>query len=230
MTTRWERTKAAASVPRNCEHCGRALVRAQHGSWRESLEHFAERKYCNVQCRTSARYARLGMTAPEVRRGYGDGPKPEPDPGIESTWTPGAAPALKPGDWRLVVYGGAITAEAPHRPPRAAVRRALERQGNVCLYCQIPIGTEILRRSRVIKLRRNFDHFVPHAYVARNPDSNFVIACHICNLVKRGNMFTTVEEARKYVLTRREELGYEPAWSVLRRVNLDGAASRGVER
>jgi len=134
---------------------------------------------------------------------------------------------LPPGDWRLAVYGRTcITGAAPKRSPRAAIRRALEAQGNVCLYCQIPIGTEILRRSKIVKLKRNFDHFVPHAFSARNPSSNFVIACHVCNAVKRMSMFATVEEARAYVLPRREELGYEPTWSVLRRVNLDAASDR----
>lgn len=138
-----------------------------------------------------------------------------------------SARELPPGDWRIAVYGRTcITGEVKRRPPRIGLRRALERQGNICLYCQIPIGTEILRGSRIVRLRRNFDHFVPHSYISRNPDADFVIACHVCNYVKCNNMFTTIDEARAYVLPKREQLGYELAWSVLRRVNLDAAASR----
>jgi 5-methylcytosine-specific restriction endonuclease McrA len=135
---------------------------------------------------------------------------------------------LSPGDWRIAVYGRTCITGAvrKNRAPAAAVRRALELQGNICLYCQIPIGTEILRRERLVRLRRHFDHFVPHAYSARNGASDFVIACHVCNTIKHSNMFATVEEARAYILPKREARGYEPVWSVLRRVNLDAAASR----
>lgn len=128
-------------------------------------------------------------------------------------------------DWRLAVYdrdGGATTHER-RKPPKAVIDAILDIQGNVCLYCQIPIGTEVLRKDRVVRLvrlMRNWDHFVPYAYVARNPDLNWTIACHVCNRVKHSNVFTTADEARAYILPRREELGYEPAWSVLRRINL----------
>ena len=131
-----------------------------------------------------------------------------------------------PTDWRLSVYqrdGGAATHER-RSPPRHVIDAILGAQGNICLYCQIPIGTQILRtyrqRERLVRLMRNWDHFVPYAYVARNPDLNWTIACHVCNRIKFSNVFTTTDEARTYVLPKREELGYEPTWSVLRRINL----------
>jgi hypothetical protein len=230
VSTKWERVKEIASASRHCEQCGAPLVREQHGKWHESIEHFAGRKFCNLQCRSNARDARLGLEPLTKRQGY---ELDKDDVECREAWKPSAAPALAPDDWRLAVYGGTtITGAVHHRSPRKAIRLALERQGNVCLYCQIPIGTEILRqhrgRSKVLRLRRNFDHFVPHSYVARNPGSNFVIACYVCNTVKRGNMFATVEEARAYVIPKREQLGYEPAWSVLRRVNLGGAKAAAV--
>lgn len=122
------------------------------------------------------------------------------------------------------MYGHSVVGNETRRRPRIADRRRVfDAQGDVCLYCELPIGTEILRTKRtsnVVTLRRAWDHFIPHAYIARNPGANWVIACHICNEIKKAGVFATVEEARAVILPLRERRGYEPVWSVVRRLNL----------
>lgn len=117
---------------------------------------------------------------------------------------------LPPGDWRLAVYGGTrIVGTARRNSPRLADRqRILADQDDICLYCQIPIGAVVIRKGRDVVLRRNWDHFVPYAYVARNPGANWVLACHICNTIKGPRMFDTVQQARDVILPRREAKGY----------------------
>lgn len=135
---------------------------------------------------------------------------------------PRRPPELPPGDWRRAVYGRPIVGSERKRRPRVADKqRLLAAQGDTCLYCQLPIGAAVLRGDELVTLQRNFDHFVPYAFVSRNPGANFVIACHVCNGIKTALIFTTVEEARAYILPRREAKGYEPAWSAARRINLD---------
>lgn len=136
--------------------------------------------------------------------------------------------ALPAGDWRLAVYGSRSAAPAYRTRPRSADRkRVAASQGDDCLYCGIPIGTVITRqvplkkrysRSTMVTLQRTWDHFVPYAYLLRNPASNWVLACHVCNLIKKARMFDTVEDARKVILPERERLGYEPAGHVLARL------------
>lgn len=127
---------------------------------------------------------------------------------------------LPPGDWRLRVYGrGPSSGTDRRRKPRVAERaRIIAQQGNRCLYCEIPIGTIIDRRGKDVVLRTNWDHFIPYAYVARNPHDNWVLACHVCNGIKRGRIFKTVQEVRNTVLPERLDKGYEDPLDVLRRL------------
>lgn len=129
---------------------------------------------------------------------------------------------LPPGDWRLRVYGrGPSSGVSTRQYPRVAERRrAVELQDNRCLYCEIPIGTAIWRRSQTVILRTNWDHFIPYAYLARNPSSNWVLACHVCNLIKSCRMFDTVQAAREAILPARAGKGYEDPRQVLLRVGL----------
>jgi len=131
-------------------------------------------------------------------------------------------------DWHPVVYGATVITGADQRraPSADERRRILRAQGDNCLYCQLPIGSEVLRKGRPVRLRRNWDHFVPYAYVARNPGANFVLACHVCNAIKNCRIFATVDEARQTILPLREEKGYEAAWSARRRANLAAKAAR----
>lgn len=133
-----------------------------------------------------------------------------------------------PGDWRLAVYGSRSASPAYRARPRSVDReRVVAAQGNDCLYCGIPIGTVIARdvptkyrytRREIITLQPNWDHFVPYAYLLRNPRTNWVLACNVCNSIKRARMFSTVEEARRAILPEREARGYEPVREVMARV------------
>lgn len=130
------------------------------------------------------------------------------------------AKELPAGDWRRAVYGrGQISGVDRRRAPAIAERaRIIAEQGNRCLYCEIPIGTIVDRRGRDVVLRLNWDHFVPYAYVARNPRDNWVLACHVCNGLKRGRIFKTIQEVRDVVLPERLRKGYEEPLAVLRRI------------
>ena len=127
---------------------------------------------------------------------------------------------LPPGDWRLRVYGrGPANGTDRRRQPRVAERaRIVAQQGNRCLYCELPIGTIVERRGKDVVLRLNWDHFIPYAYVARNPRDNWVLACHVCNGIKRGRIFKSVQEVRDTVLPERLRKGYEDPLDVLRRI------------
>lgn len=133
-----------------------------------------------------------------------------------------SATELPENDWRRSVYGRSqISGIGVRKAPRLSERlRVQEVQGNRCLYCELPIGTSIWRRSQTVILRTNWDHFVPYSYLARNPDNNWVLACHVCNGVKTARMFDTVQAARQAILPVREAKGYEDPKAVLMRLGL----------
>ena len=72
-------------------------------------------------------------------------------------------------------------------------REQLAKQGNRCLYC----GTEFYPGVPI-----HWDHFVPFNYSQDNSCKNYVAACQPCNSIKHTRFFTTVEEAREYILPR----------------------------
>jgi hypothetical protein len=123
-------------------------------------------------------------------------------------------------DWRIPVYArdGGATAGVRRGPRPAAKRRALRLQGGRCLYCQLPIGTRVRRHSQPVALVANWDHFVPFAYLAQNPDANWVLSCQVCNGIKSSRIFQTVEAARAVILPRRIVKGYETPAETLARV------------
>ena len=133
-----------------------------------------------------------------------------------------SAKELPARDWRRTVYGnsrisGATTRKTPRLGEKA---KAKESQGNRCLYCEIPIGTTIWRHSRSVTLQPAWDHFVPYSYLARNPDNNWVLACHVCNGIKSCGMFQSVQDARVVILPRRIAKGYESPIDVLFRIGM----------
>jgi DNA-binding CsgD family transcriptional regulator len=133
--------------------------------------------------------------------------------------------------WRLTVYGGhRIDGNGSRQHPRAIDKQRIsERQNNRCLYCDLPIGAEIMRwqqagnkRNGIVTLRAHWDHFVPYAYLLRNPSSNWVLACHVCNGLKLARIFHTVERAREFILPKRIAKGYESPEAVIHRLRRDG--------
>lgn len=133
--------------------------------------------------------------------------------------------------WRIAVYGGhRIDGNGSRKRPRETDKRRIsELQSGRCLYCDLPIGAEIIRwsdpghkRNGLVVLRPQWDHFVPYSYSLRNPSANWVLACHVCNGIKTARMFDSVEKARELILPERIRKGYEPPETVIHRLRRDG--------
>ncbi len=112
-------------------------------------------------------------------------------------------------DSYLAIYGRAIAGAARRRPTpkqRLAIR---DEQDDKCLYCDQSIGSLVLRRGHAVMLRPHYDHFIPFSFSSANRMANWVLACHVCNLIKHCMVFGTVAEAQRYVRARRQQLGYD---------------------
>lgn len=113
-------------------------------------------------------------------------------------------------DWKLAIYGRAVTGSGQRRKPSMAQCEEIRaRQHNRCLYCDLKIGTIVWRGEYNVKLRTNWDHFVPYSYGLTNAGSNWVLSCHICNGIKGCRMFDTVTEAQAYIKERWAKKGYQ---------------------
>ena len=120
----------------------------------------------------------------------------------------------------LEIYGRSFGGGGKRTKPSATVRRQiLEKQGNCCMYCGLALGSHVKRAGKVIQLRLNWDHFMPHSYLYSNPLSNWVAACHICNGIKHSKIFETVIEAQYVIKQRWRELGYEVVSEILESAN-----------
>ena len=89
-------------------------------------------------------------------------------------------------------------------PPLEYRKNKLEEQNNKCFYCEIPFGEICYKNEKPIKLKINWDHFVPFDYGYNNGSTNFVASCQICNGIKADKFFDTVESARSYVIAIRQ--------------------------
>src|SRR5690348_10233210 len=99
----------------------------------------------------------------------------------------------KADDWRSRVYrSGGITGTRRGRPSAVLRKQMLAKQGHRCLYCDLLFSGTVMRHGRPVVLRLVWDHFVPYAYLVRNPSDNWVAACHVCNAIKGSLMFETV--------------------------------------
>jgi hypothetical protein len=100
-------------------------------------------------------------------------------------------------------------------PPRNLAEAILIEQRGCCLYCLLPLDGWIYHGVNSIDLTLNWDHMKPYVYLRDNPDDNWAAACQICNSIKNDLHFATLEEARRYIAERRDELGYKaikPHW------------------
>ena len=77
-----------------------------------------------------------------------------------------------------------------------------------CLYCEKPFGSYVKKQGKTIKLKINFDHIIPFAFSHNNFKYNFIAACQICNYIKSDLYFSTLEEAKIYILTKQKNKGY----------------------
>ncbi len=79
--------------------------------------------------------------------------------------------------------------------------RILERDHYRCQYCGLD-GMSNFENSLIMTV----DFFHPRAHKGKKVANNLVTACRPCNIIKGRRVFTSVEEAKAYVLQRRMEL------------------------
>jgi hypothetical protein len=84
--------------------------------------------------------------------------------------------------------------------------RILERDQFRCLYCGLN-GRASFENALVMGV----DFVVPRARKGKNVEGNLVACCRPCNVIKGRHLFGSFEEAKAYVLARREEL--RKAWA-----------------
>jgi 5-methylcytosine-specific restriction endonuclease McrA len=94
------------------------------------------------------------------------------------------------------------------RPAKPLTReeglKILERDRYRCQYCGLD-GLAQFENSLIMSV----DFVVPRAGKGKKDASNLVAACRPCNLVKGNRTFKSLEEAKAYVLKRRDELRKE---------------------
>lgn len=71
-------------------------------------------------------------------------------------------------------------------------------QNNQCVYCGIHLG----KRVRV-----EYDHFIPFCYSGDNNKLNMVAACRRCNQIKHSHLFSSIEEARIFIINELDRQG-----------------------
>ena len=94
----------------------------------------------------------------------------------------------------------------------------LKRDRFQCQYCGLD-GMASFENSRIMSV--NF--IIPRAKKGKNDPRNLVAACRPCNVIKDERVFKTMEEAKQYILARREELRNE--WEASR-ATLRGKSQR----
>jgi 5-methylcytosine-specific restriction endonuclease McrA len=87
--------------------------------------------------------------------------------------------------------------------------RVLERDKYRCRYCGLD-GTASFENALIMSV----DFVVPRAHKGRKDPSNLVACCRPCNMIKGRSVYGSLEEAKTYVLARREDL--RKAWELKR--------------
>jgi 5-methylcytosine-specific restriction endonuclease McrA len=80
----------------------------------------------------------------------------------------------------------------------------LKRDRFRCQYCGLD-GMANFENSLVMSV----DFVIPRAGKGKKDPRNLVAACRPCNLIKGRHSFNNLEEAKEYILKRREELRNE---------------------
>ncbi|MGH9744859.1 MAG: HNH endonuclease [Candidatus Acidiferrales bacterium] len=83
--------------------------------------------------------------------------------------------------------------------------RILERDGYRCQYCGLD-GMASFENA----LAMSVDFVVPRARKGKKDDRNLVACCRSCNMIKGTKVYRSFDEAKSYVLARREALS--KAW------------------
>jgi 5-methylcytosine-specific restriction endonuclease McrA len=84
-------------------------------------------------------------------------------------------------------------------------RKILERDDYVCRYCGLD-GRTSFENALVMRV----DFVVPRARKGKKNPNNLVACCAPCNTIKGTRVYASFDEAKSYVLARREEL--RKAW------------------
>lgn len=80
-------------------------------------------------------------------------------------------------------------------------RKILERDDYVCRYCGLD-GRASFENALVMRV----DFVVPRARKGKKNPENLVACCTPCNTIKGTRVYASFDEAKSYVLARREEL------------------------
>src|SRR5512137_2428877 len=96
--------------------------------------------------------------------------------------------------------------------------KILERDDYRCQYCGLD-GRSSFENALVMSV----DFIVPRARKGKKDPSNLVACCRPCNMIKGTKVYKSFEDAKKFVLARRE--GMRKAWESTRSRPAAGAAS-----
>ena len=80
-------------------------------------------------------------------------------------------------------------------------RKILERDDYVCRYCGLD-GRASFENALIMRV----DFVVPRARKGKKDPSNLVACCTPCNTIKGTRVYANIDEAKAFVLSRREEL------------------------
>lgn len=88
-------------------------------------------------------------------------------------------------------------------------RRLLLDQDHRCFYCARRFGRVVQNRAGLhIPLRIEYDHRMPRCFQEDHAEQNMVAACHLCNRLKGGDIFASLDEARWALSQRWITRGY----------------------
>jgi 5-methylcytosine-specific restriction endonuclease McrA len=79
--------------------------------------------------------------------------------------------------------------------------KILERDHYCCQYCGLD-GKASFENALVMSV----DFVVPRAHQGKKDPANLVACCRPCNMIKGTKIYKNFEDAKKYVLARREEM------------------------
>lgn len=92
-----------------------------------------------------------------------------------------------------------FTGPSPHLSREDAMK-VFKRDQYRCYYCGLD-GQHDFESWLILTI----DHIHPHAKGGARSMNNLVTACQPCNLIKGKRIYKSLQEAKEYVLTKREE-------------------------
>jgi 5-methylcytosine-specific restriction endonuclease McrA len=104
---------------------------------------------------------------------------------------------------------------ARRRISSAEKRKILWFQKNRCIICGHNFAKSVwFKKGGIFRpITLNFDHFIPVSFCQNTETRNLYALCSLCNQIKWSYMFDTVIDARKYIMSVREERGYNELYS-----------------